>query len=60
MRQLATMLGKIWEYIREASGENDYARYFARAARQGEEPLSRRAFYLSQLEHKHSRPNRCC
>ncbi len=57
MRKIAQI---IWQYLREACGENDYARYQARARAFGVEPLTPQAFYVSQLRHKYSRPNRCC
>lgn len=47
-------------YWREVSGENDYARYRARALEQGIPPMSPEAFYLAKLQRKYSRPNRCC
>jgi hypothetical protein len=50
----------LWEYLREACGENDYARYRARSLRQGNEPMPPQAYYLRQLQQKYSRPNRCC
>lgn len=60
MNYLAKALQKFWEFLREASGENDYARYFERARKLGGRPLTRQAFYLAQQEHKYSRPARCC
>ncbi len=57
MRKIAQI---IWQYLREVCGENDYARYQARARAFGVEPLTPQAFYVSQLRHKYSRPNRCC
>ncbi len=42
------------------SGENDYSRYLSRVRRQGRSPMSKKQFYLAELEHKHSRINRCC
>ena len=50
----------LWNYLREVSGENDYAHYVKHALESGQQPLSRQAFYLRQLEHRHSKPNRCC
>ena len=57
---MVTILKKIWEYLREVSGENNYARYAQHARMMGEPPVTPQAFYLSRLEHKHSRPTRCC
>jgi len=60
MNRLIIMVRGLWEYLREVSGENDYARYCERVEERGEQPISPHAFYLSQQEHKHSRPTRCC
>lgn len=60
MSHLGTILRSLWEYLREVSGENDYARYRQRVIKQGGQPLSRQAFYLKQQEDKNSRPTRCC
>jgi Selenoprotein, putative len=57
---LRKLLGGLWEYLREASGENDYARSRARALEQGAEILSPGDFYEEKLREKYSRPNRCC
>ena len=57
---ITRVLRTFWTLIREAAGENDYDRYRARAVADGEPPLPRTAFYLSRLERKYSRPNRCC
>ncbi len=60
MAQLQNVLRILWRYLREACGEDDYARYQARARALGIEPLTPEAFYLAHLHHKYSRPNRCC
>ena len=60
MAQIEKLLGVIWAYLREVSGENDYARYQARARARGERPLSPESFYLEKLFRTYSRPNRCC
>jgi Selenoprotein, putative len=57
IRKIASSL---WNYLREVSGENDYARYCARVKLRGGKPPSPRAFYVEQLERKNSRPTRCC
>ncbi|MHB8653916.1 MAG: CstA-like transporter-associated (seleno)protein [Terriglobia bacterium] len=49
-----------WHFLRAATGEDDYARYRARALHQGAPPVTPTAFYLSELQRKYSRPNRCC
>jgi uncharacterized short protein YbdD (DUF466 family) len=60
MNLIHTFLRRLWNYLREVSGENDYARYSERARRLGAPLLTRQEFYLEQLERKHSRPTRCC
>jgi uncharacterized short protein YbdD (DUF466 family) len=49
-----------WSYLREAAGEDDYARYLARVRRLGGDPITEKQFYLAELERKYSRINRCC
>jgi len=50
----------LWGYLRESAGENDYERYRIRALARGEPPAAAAEFYVSRLEHKYARPNRCC
>ena len=60
MTRLLTFLDALWGYLREASGENDYARYRSHVLTQGQTPMTLQAFYLTRWEHKYSRPSRCC
>jgi uncharacterized short protein YbdD (DUF466 family) len=60
MIPVLNLLKSLWNYLREVSGENDYARYSARMAAEGGHPVSRRVFYESRQQEKYSRPNRCC
>lgn len=60
MTQIQKLIRMAWQFLREASGENAYARYRTFALRHGHSPMSPEAFYLSQLQKKYSRPNRCC
>ncbi len=60
MVQLLKFLKAATQFVRELSGENDYARHCARAKILGVEPLTLQAFYLTQLHRKYSRPSRCC
>jgi len=53
-------LRKLWHFLRESTGENDYERYRTRALARGECPAEAAEFYVSRLENKYSRPNRCC
>lgn len=57
---LKSLLKTLWCFVLEAVGERDYARYCDRQFARGETPLAPDAFYLSKLERKYSRPNRCC
>ena len=60
MPAVTKLLRAFWNYLREVSGENDYARYRARVAAEGTDPVSRREFYDRRQRDKYSRPNRCC
>ncbi len=60
MGHLQKVLKSISKYLRELCGETDYERYRARVEIQGLQPVTPEAFYLAQLQHKYSRPNRCC
>ncbi len=60
MSKLFRTLKTLWELLREACGENAYARYCRYVVARGGQPLSPQAFYLAELERKHSRPARCC
>lgn len=57
---LLEILKTAWRYLLEVSGQNEYRRYCTQALARGETPLAPSAFYLSRLELKYSRPNRCC
>ena len=60
MEYLRAALKTLWQYLREVSGENDYARYKARALADGRPPLTPAEFYVARQKHKYSRINRCC
>jgi uncharacterized short protein YbdD (DUF466 family) len=60
MISVANLLRAVWNYLREVSGENDYAHYRARMVAEGGDPVSRREFYDQRQQQKFSRPNRCC
>lgn len=51
-----------WRGLREWSGDAAYDRYLdSRAVRRGTvSALSRKNFYLEQVNRRYSRPNRCC
>lgn len=54
------LLTLFWSYLREVSGENDYAHYCAHMGVEGRDPVGRREFYDQRQQDKYSRPNRCC
>ncbi len=60
MAHLQKVVRIFWEYLREACGENDYARYRTRVLAQQGRPMTLKAFYLWQQQHKYSRTTRCC
>lgn len=60
MTLLVNLLQSFWNYLREVSGEKDYARYCARMAAEGADPVGKREFYELRQQEKYSRPNRCC
>jgi len=57
-------LKKVWTTLRALSGEDAYDRYLAHwrehHAREGEEALSRKAFFKAELERKWNGVKRCC
>ena len=57
---LRMLVRGFWQYLREVSGETDYARYRARPLAGGEKLMTPREFYNKQFQEKYSRPNRCC
>ncbi|HXJ93886.1 MAG TPA: CstA-like transporter-associated (seleno)protein [Terriglobia bacterium] len=57
---LLWLLRSLWHFLRESAGENDYERYRDRALARGEAPAEAAEFYVARLEHKYSRPSRCC
>jgi len=60
MASMCRVVKTLWEFLREVCGENDYARYRARALALGEPLLSPQDFYAEKLRRTYSRPNRCC
>ncbi|NWG14262.1 MAG: YbdD/YjiX family protein [Acidobacteria bacterium] len=51
-----------FQFFRQVLGDGDYDRYCEHMKRKhpGMKPMSARRFYLSRLEEKYSRPQRCC
>ncbi len=60
MTGLRSRLGALWHFLREVSGENDYARHCAYELALGHQPLSPKAFYLRKIHRQYSRISRCC
>jgi hypothetical protein len=60
MVRIREILMNVWSFLREACGENDYARYRAHALARGVEPEPQETFYLNKLHRKYSTPSRCC
>ncbi len=55
------LLRRSWRGVRDWCGDSAYETYLRIARdRQTEAPLSRRDFYLDQLNRRYSRPSRCC
>ncbi len=57
---LKMLFHRVWQLLRDLSGENDYARYRDWTLARGQSPMTPKDFYLAQLRQKYSRPNRCC
>lgn len=58
------LLRKVWQHLREITGDDAYERYLAHwrehHAREGGEPLGRKAFFKAELERKWNGVRRCC
>jgi uncharacterized short protein YbdD (DUF466 family) len=62
LRSVAVFFGTAWNLIRSLSTDDAYDKYLVHhaAAHQGEQPLSRRAFYMRQQQEKWTGVSRCC
>ena len=60
MSALWISLRRLWRFLREVSGEDDYARWCARAQARGDALPTPQAFYLDKIARKYRRPTRCC
>lgn len=60
--RIARSLRAFWRGLREWSGDAAYERYLAsRVTRESPLPrLTRAEFYVERVNHRYSRPNRCC
>ncbi|AMN47915.1 hypothetical protein ACG33_12565 [Steroidobacter denitrificans] len=56
------IIGRLWEFVRELSGDDAYERYLAYhgTAHPHAPAMTRRAFYLSEQRRKWSGVQRCC
>jgi uncharacterized short protein YbdD (DUF466 family) len=55
-------LRKIWQYLRQVSGDDAYERYLAhhRQAHAGEPPMTQEQFFRKRQDEKWSKVSRCC
>mgnify|MGYP001171572131 FL=1 len=55
-------LKKLWDFMREVTGDDAYERYLARHRESHPEvpPLAEKEFFASEQERKWSGINRCC
>jgi hypothetical protein len=59
--KIAGVVRIFWLWLREWCGDAAYERYQrATARRAGGTTITRKQFYVQQLERKYSRPSRCC
>jgi uncharacterized short protein YbdD (DUF466 family) len=56
------LIKKWWNLLGQIMGEGEYARYceHMRVKHPGRSVVSAAEFYVSRLNEKYSRPNRCC
>jgi uncharacterized short protein YbdD (DUF466 family) len=55
------LLRRTWCGLRDWCGDSAYETYLRAARnRKVQTPLSRREFYVDQLNRRYSRPSRCC
>ena len=62
MGRLARWLGRAWQALRAATGDDAYERYLEHhaAAHPAEAPLSPRAFFAEEQERRWNGVRRCC
>ena len=55
-------LRKIWQYLRQVSGDDAYERYLAhhRQAHPGEVPMTQEQYFKKRQDEKWSKVSRCC
>lgn len=61
---MLTQLGRLWRWLRTATGDDAYERYLAHwhahHAHEGGAPLDRRAFQAAEIQRRWSGIKRCC
>lgn len=59
---MGAQLRKIWQYLRQVSGDDAYERYLAhhRQAHAGEPPMTQQQFFRKRQDEKWSKVSRCC
>ncbi|HZC66149.1 MAG TPA: YbdD/YjiX family protein [Candidatus Dormibacteraeota bacterium] len=62
LTRVATAIRTAWRGLREWCGDAAYDRYLSsRATRSSaQRPLTAAEFYVERVNHRYSRPNRCC
>lgn len=59
--ELSRGMRRVWQGLREWSGDAAYEKYVqCRARSGGGKPLTPAEFYVEQLNRRYARPNRCC
>jgi len=55
-------LRKIWQYLRQVSGDDAYERYLAhhQQAHVGEPPMTQKQHFRKRQDEKWSKVSRCC
>jgi uncharacterized short protein YbdD (DUF466 family) len=61
-RETLRWMERAWSWLRAVSGDDAYERYLTHHAlrHQGQQPMSRRAFYEDAQRRKWSGVSRCC
>ncbi len=59
---MSESLKRVWQFIREATGDDAYERYLAHHGRKhlGQSPMSRGEYFRSRQNARWSKVSRCC
>ncbi|MFL6580073.1 MAG: YbdD/YjiX family protein [Burkholderiales bacterium] len=62
LERLKFRVRRLWQYLREVSGDDAYERYVAHheIAHAGQQCLTRRQFFAQRQDEKWSKVSRCC